>query len=149
MKPYKITDRCLPSLAIANLLTLIPMIWSMWIPLSFGIYPHEGNASMWMFNIIVYGIGISTLIACVSAWALFKKWYPILILYIPYGAYMLPKLYISIKEYMDPRTMSDFFLASRIWTYSFTALLIATLIICAIYIAEHIIWRRKISNNPS
>ena len=146
MTPYKITDRCLPYLATANLLTLIPLIWSMWIPLSFGIYPHDGNASMWMFNIIVYGIGIGTLIACVTAWAFYKKWRYMLLLYIPYTIYQWPGIMMSLKNYTQPTTYTSFYLAGRIWTYSFTALLIATLIVCAIYITEHIIWRRKTTN---
>ena len=144
MTPYKITDRCLPYLAIANLLMIGPLLWLMWMPLSFGIYPHEGNATTWIFNILVYGIGIELTLILLSAWSFFKKWRYMLLLYIPVSLYMLPDLIEqTILYYHNSSFDTSFYLPGKVHTYAYETLLVATLIVCIIFIAEHAIARHK------
>jgi len=147
LKEYKITDRSLIFLAVANILMIVPLIWSMWMPISFWWTKHTGNILPFEMNIIFNFIGIELIVLTISAIAFLKRWRNFLFFYIPYSIYMLPGLISStISYFKHPQLRSNFYLSGDVHTWAYEILLIATLVVTVIYTIERIALK-KIDNS--
>lgn len=136
MKPCKITDRLLPYLAIAHVLLMPLTVWASWQPLALAWTPHKGDASAWVMNILLYGIGLSWIILSIIATAFFKRWRAALLCYIPYAIWILPAQFKAISLRFQPRLLQWPNLGGTVWTYTCTAVVLITLCTSMVYIYE-------------
>lgn len=143
MKLYRYTDKLLILLAIANILILLPQIWVLWFPLQIVFWPHTGDATQYVLNILIHGLGIGFIISTVTAYAFFKRWRWLLFLYIPYCFWMLSFILPALKMYDDPRTDSSFYLPDKVYNWSLLALIALTLLTTLIFLIETFLAKRK------
>lgn len=142
----KYTDRFLSGLAVGNIAMIGPLFWSSWLFLSMGIH---AKSIPFITNVLIHGVGIELVILVASAFAFFKRWRFVLLLYIPYAMYMLPRLLDAILYYYNKRALTDtaFYLPTKVHTWAYTILLLLTIAALIIFIIEALIAKRRGSSN--
>lgn len=141
MNQYKLTDKCLPTLAIANIIIISTLLWVFQQPLMLvWIAKHDGHTGAWLLFLfkMAFSIGIQLLIYLASAVCFFKKYRFALFFYIPYAIYMLPKHFsVAHNYYLHPlQSNTALYLPSKVYAWSNIIVIIAALVTCFIYIFE-------------
>ena len=142
MNQYRLTNKCLPYLAIANTLLIVILFWAFHQPLMFAwAAKHDGNTGAWLlylFKMVFYYIGIQLFIYLASAVCFFKKYRLALFLFTPYAIYMLPQHFAAAYHYYLYPLQSNtaLYLSSIVYTYSNIVVIILTLVTCFIYTYE-------------
>lgn len=128
------TNFLLRILAVANLLMIPIIFWSIWQIIEMAIF---GKAFSFLANLVINAVGVDLLIVCITAWAFFKGWKWLLLLYIPYSIYTLPKLISEILNYLSHSQLhSPFYFRLFSYTFTETALLLATLLTAFFFLFE-------------
>ena len=141
MNHFKLTDKCLPTLAIANILIISTLLWVFQQPLTLvWIAKHDGHTGAWLLLLLkmLFYIGIQLLIYLALAVCFFKKYRLALFFTIPYAIYMLPKHFsVAYNYYLHPlQSNSALYLSSKVYAWSNIIVIIASLTTCFIYIWE-------------
>jgi hypothetical protein len=133
MRPYKYTDKLLYALAIGNILIIIPSIWGVWLGLSI-FWATEGDGNQLLITILM-SASQWLIILVFTAWAFFKRWRLVLLLYVPYLSTMIP-VYISALIQAWEQNDGWNFLNSRISGYSYVTLWLLSLIVLIVMLIE-------------
>lgn len=134
IQTYKYTDKILPIIAIACIIMIPILIWSVWQVLDMALY---GKAYAFVRTLFVHVLAIEILIFGLSALAFFKRWRWILLFYIPYSAYMLPQLIMNIIDYFKHQQFhSAFYFPAKLHEWAYAILLIVICLTCILFLFE-------------
>lgn len=131
---YKYTDKVLPILAVASLIMIPILIWSVWQVLDMAI---SGKAYAFIQTLFIHVLAIEILIFGFSALAFLKRWRWILLFYIPYSAYMLPELITNIIDYFKHQQFNSvFYFPAKLHEWSYAILLLVICLTCMLFLIE-------------